>query len=773
MHRVSGVVVRGTLLAVLAAAAGTASGASDRAETQRCVQPQLTAAYAASVERVLARGNDVWGEALIRSRSGPTYAGAARRLNPLFLAAGPRGRLLTGTGAYYVPFGWPSQFGAQTVALHVADGSAILANRTQGPSLAVGVGEDGRERYGACRSRLATPALLEGYLPALETSYTDSRGVHYTQESFAAHVRETRSLVSFVRLSVDATSAPGVTRLRFSPSARGLALSEDATELVRGDDTFVFASTGAEFDGSSLSFEIQPGESASVYVGWLVEPQHSRLLRLDETSYQRARDGMVAFWSQRLDAGATYDVPEKVVMDAQRSVLTQNLALAWRYSVGDRYHTKLSTPEAIDAATVMGRYGFGDLNRAILDVSFWRRLGHSVNWKMGEQLLGTARYYSLFRDRAYVQSRTPKLARYVAHLRRQLLANRYSLLRRERYSADVYRQVYGLHAQAVAWEGLRAMAGVWSRTGYPALAARSRAVATRLGGGLRRALRRGSKRLHDGSLFIPVRLLDHERPYKRLTATRLGSYWNLVMPYALASGIVEPGSRRAHGVLRYLLRHGSRVLGLVRADAYTLYGNSRLRKSGTDQVYGLNVARFLADNDRADQLVLSLYGQLAAAMTAGTHVAGEAATVAPTRGEYHRKMFLPPNSGSNSAFLETLRLLLVHEREEGGVPVGLELAFATPRAWLAPGRQSQVTDAPTSFGRLSFTLTASADGVSATLDVPRSGALRTLKLRLRVPRGRRLRSVLVEGTAYRRFDSRTGTIDLTGRAGGISLEARY
>jgi len=389
---------------------------------------------------------------------------------------------------------------------------------------------------------------------------------------------------------------------------------------------------------------------------------------------------------------------------------------------------------------------------------------------MGEQLLGTARYYALFRDRAYVDARTPKLARYVAHLRRQLVGGRHSLLRRERYSADVYQKVYGLHAQAVAWEGLRAMASVWSRAGHPALAARARAVATKLGGGLRRAASRGSKRLHDGSLFIPIRLLDGERPYKRLTATRLGSYWNLVMPYALASGILEPRSAQARGALRYVLRHGSRFLGLVRADAYTLYGNSRFRKSGTDQVYGLNMARFLADNDRADQLVLSLYGQLAAGMTAGTHVAGEAATVAPTRGEYHRKMFLPPNSGSNSAFLETLRLLLVHEREEGGIPQGLELAFATPRAWLRPGRQITVTDAPTSFGRLSYTLTASDDRVSATIDAPPA---RTLKLRLRLPAGKRIGQVLVGGAPYRRFDPRTGTIDLSGRSGGISVEARY
>src|SRR5207249_11263945 len=97
--------------------------------------------------------------------------------------------------------------------------------------------------------------------------------------------------------------------------------------------------------------------------------------------------------------------------------------------------------------------------------------------------------------------------------------------------------------------------------------------------------------------------------------------------------------------------HGSRILGLVRAGAYSLYGKARFPVSGSDQVYGLNVARFLADNDRPDQLVLSLYGQLAAGMTAGTYVSGEGATIAPVRGEYYRKMLLPPNAGSNPTFL--------------------------------------------------------------------------------------------------------------------------
>src|SRR5207247_431164 len=97
-----------------------------------------------------------------------------------------------------------------------------------------------------------------------------------------------------------------------------------------------------------------------------------------------------------------------------------------------------------------------------------------------------------------------------------------------------------------------------------------------------------------------------ETPYDSVVESRAGSYWNLVEPYALASGLLT--KQQADGALRYLLAHGSRLLGLVRAGAYSLYGRAPFPVSGTDEVYGVNVARFLAAEDAADQLVLSLYG---------------------------------------------------------------------------------------------------------------------------------------------------------------------
>src|SRR5581483_9660102 len=108
------------------------------------------------------------------------------------------------------------------------------------------------------------------------------------------------------------------------------------------------------------------------------------------------------------------------------------------------------------------------------------------------------------------------------------------------------------------------------------------------------------RRLKDGSLFVPAVLLAKHKPFDAVTRSRLGSYWNLVMPYALASGFFAPRGRQAAEILRYMLGHGSRLLGLVRAGAYSLYGGKvRYPITGIDQVYGLAVARFLADNDQA------------------------------------------------------------------------------------------------------------------------------------------------------------------------------
>jgi hypothetical protein len=734
------------LLGAAIGAAAASEAGSPVAKRQTCPPMRPDAGYSGRVERALRAGKDLWGNALLADPSGPTYVSARRFLTPLFHARAPGKRPLTDSGVHYVAFSQPlGPQGGGSVALHVGDGSQIASDRAEGRRLTLFVGARGRERYGSCIRRLAPARLFGGYLPILETRYVDGQGARYAQQSFAARVPQTGPLVSFVRLAIDTRRATSpITRVRFVPS------------VVR----------------RSLSYAVPRGATRTVYVGWL-NTRPSRPLPFDEAAYDAARQSLVDYWDRRLAEGATYAVPEKHVNDAQRNLLIQNLGLTWRYSIGNPYE-QFSFPESADVAQVMAEYGFGAVARSILTTSLTKKPRPYPNWKRGEKLLGSALYYSLHRDRAYVDQVFPVLRRYVASLGRQLTARGRGLLRRERYSSDIPDSVHGLHSQAVAWQSLKAIARVWAETEHGSAAEAAGRTAARLEAGLRRAVRASQTRLPDGSLFIPVQLGDRVQPYEALTASRLGSYWNLVMPYALASGLFRPGSAQATGVLSYMLNHGSRLLGLVRAGAYALYRNPVFPTSGTDQVYGINVARFLADNNKPDQLVLSLYGHLAAGMSEGTFVSGEAASVAPLAGSYFRSMYLPPNGASNAAFLTTLRMMLVHERiDRDGDPVGLELAYATPRTWLEPGRRIVVSGAPTSFGPVSFALEAFESSVHARVTVPERGQPHRLKLRLRLPRGRHITSVTLDGRPFTRVDRATETLDLSGRRGTLELAVGF
>ena len=766
----------GSRLAVAGAlllAAGAGAAATRRATPGNCPVERLSPAYVKRIDKALAATTDVLGAALMRAPGGPSYAAAARDLTPLLLGGhlpGRRTSRLTDSGAYYLPFAEPpGPTGPGELALHVADGSEILSGSVNGPSLSVAVGAHGGERYGSCLARLATPSLADGYLPVLETQYADAGGARYRQESFAARVPQTASLVSFVR--VTAEPSPRARVVRFTPSVHGLRRDGDALDL--GGDTVLVAGAGGRWNGSSLAYAIPAGRAATVYVAWLDGAARAHGLAADPATYAAARASVVAYWRGQLAEGASFDVPETVVDDAERARTIQDLEATWRYSLGNPYQ-ELEYPESLDAASVLGEYGFANVERAELRTALAQAPSLYPDWEMGAKLLTAADAYDLDRDRAAIVVATPTLAGYVARLAAQQARNPRGLLEPERWTSDLPEIAEPLDSEAEVWQALRAMSAVWSRTGEPGTARRAAALATRLGPALRRAVAASEVRLPGGSLFVPLKLDDGERPTPAILQTRDGSYWNYELPYALASGLFPFGGPQADGALRYLLGHGSLLLGQLRINAYSLYPDPRYPISGTDDVYELNLARFLADEDRPDLLDLMLYGQLADGMTRGTFVSGEAASVAPVAGQYYREMYLPPNSVANAAFLETLRVLLVNEVEgASGAPRGLELAFATPRRWLAPGKTIRVVGAPTSFGSVSYVLRARRGSVTASLTLPGSPAPQDLWLRLRLPGDAPLRRVTVDGRGWRRFDASAETIDLTGLHGAVSLTAGF
>ena len=560
--------------------------------------PTVSRSYAQGIGKVVRSGTDVWGAQLLRD---PTYAATSKRLPPILFATQRNHKPLTTSRVYYLALSYPSgENSPQTFALHVADGSQIISRFAIGPSLTIDVGRTGHERYGSCLARATLATLDSGYLPIMETSYTDAGGVQYDEESFAGRIGGAKSIVSFVKLDVNAEQSKVGATVRL--------VATDPTRLVA--------------DASVV--QVPAGTGQTIYAAWVHDVPLLQPIRANAYTYDRARSAVVDYWNARLAQGMQIQVPDATVTNAEKAILVQQLTQGWRYSVGNDYE-ELSYAEAMDTAQVMAEYGYRTAAQEILRLGSLRLPDRFSSLRAGELLLGEALYYGDFHDRAFVDADAPAMAETLDTLAGRQLPT--GLLQPEPLSTDLGGAVNGLPAQVVAWEGLLAAGRMWAVTGHGDLAAKAAAIVQKLEPALRAVVRAHVVRLSDGSLFVPDTLDGHTKPYKLITFTRSGSYWNLVMPYVFASGFFPPGRSDTNGILKYLALHGARLLGVPRADAHVVFG--KVNGQGLGQVYGQEAARFLADNDQSDVLALSLYGQLGTAMTQGTFVSGEAISVLP------------------------------------------------------------------------------------------------------------------------------------------------
>ena len=260
---------------------------------------------------------------------------------------------------------------------------------------------------------------------------------------------QTGSLASFVRLDVDVPEGAAAEKVRFTPSGNG-------------DDMPIYFSDGGHFTGSTLEYDVDA--SRTILVARPIRPTAATQPTLDDRRYEQARRSVTAYWDGRLAGGATFAVPEPLVVDAERNLLIQNLLMTWRYSLGNAYEA-FEFPESLENATVLGEYGFGDVERAIVEESFRREPHLYPSWQAATRLLAAARYYQLFANRSFVATATPALQRNAALLERQLRGSPHGLLRPERYTADLPDVAYAFQTQAVAWQGLDAIAGRLGRDG--------------------------------------------------------------------------------------------------------------------------------------------------------------------------------------------------------------------------------------------------------------------------------------------------------------------
>jgi hypothetical protein len=152
-------------------------------------------------------------------------------------------------------------------------------------------------------------------------------------------------------------------------------------------------------------------------------------------------------------------------------------------------------------------------------------------------------------------------------------------------------------------------------------------------------------------------------------------------------------------------------------------------------------AYLLRDDPKA--AIRAFYSYMACAFS---HSALEPVEHRWTWGQY----FGPPST--DGAWFELYRNMLIHELDDGS----LLLLQATPRKWLADGQQIAVERAPTYFGDISMTVDshAASGSMTASIEMPKRLPMRRLIVRFRHPEAKPIRSVTVSGRNWTGFDVR-------------------
>jgi hypothetical protein len=723
-------------------------------------RPDPPAKALPTVKEMAAAREDVWGEAALRQPDGPSYEFFKDLLPPLRYVN-------TAFRHYPVVLCAPA---APVKARWVSNGSAVNARadkkpmwREVGSPVLFRVG-DKAEPFGDDLEHLDGPRYADGYLPIVQIAYTHDKTA-YEQEAFAP-TRGALAERGAVLVRFTARGAAGTVTARLEPDAP--AGAKDGAVRNAKDEALVLFGDGWRWDGEKkeLSVNLAPGKSAALAVLTqpLPEPPALTAKRYDEE-----RQACADCWKALLDRGMKLEVPEPVVNNAWRSLVIGNYLVAvgdrMHYSAGNAYD-HLYEAECGDAARSLMLYGFTKDGRKmvgpLLDFNRQATRFHVAGHKL--QLL--AHYYWLTRDAEYVRDKEAVWKPVVEFVRTSRKTDN-GLLPRDNYAGDINQQVYALSSNANCWRGLRDMAAVLDDLG-------ERERAKELAGearDFRKAILDAVARSEDRTTkppFIPNALLGDEKPYETLTATRMGSYYDLMAPYVLGSGVLGPGSERETWMIDYLREHGGVALGMIRS---TPHQGEFDNEPGVNVLYGQRYMLTLLRRDDRGHALAGFYGQLAQGMTRETFIGAEGTRF--QHGDRHgRSMYLPPNSASNAMFLTTLRYLLVQDWDgEDGKPETLRLLYGAPGRWLKDGATIKVERAPTQFGEVSLRVESrlSRGEVTAEVESPPRRPAKWL-LRPPLPSGWRVAAAAIGDEALK--VAKDGAVDLSGREGKFTVRFR-
>ena len=740
------------------------------------IEPYPTAP---TLQDALASGPDFYGEAAMRQPNGPSYE--------FFAPVIPPPRYVNADFHFYpIVLSAPR---AKTKARLISDGSGVnLRGGTRswndnGLPVTFRVGVD-QLRFGMVRDRLSEPELAGGYLPIVSIRYRhpspfQSEGeVPIDQKSFrrTPEIYELEAFAStepslaenavvFVKFSL-LQGASGHIAADFGSDAKlkftdGVVCDSEGHIVALSDKTWKRERNMlvANFDAGSsvvLAIPTKPLDSTAA-------------IKLSPETYAQHRAACTETWRGILGRGMNVETPEPLVNNAWRSVICQNFGLingdSMRYSTGNQYD-KIYEAEGSDAALAMMVWGYeNDMRRLMGPLFTFTRKGLEYQ-QAGFKLNDLCRYYWQTRDAATFNEFRPKWEK-EARLLDDNRTGAHGLYPREQYCGDIHTFVQSLNVCSTAWRAMRNLGAVLNETGNTSEGKHYTHVANEFRKTVLDAVDKSASR-EISPPFVPVALFTNEPIHNPICSTRIGSYWDIIIGYTIASGVFPSGSEEENWIPHYQEQHGGIFMGMLRsgADSFNFWtGEHRI-----NPLYGTRYALDTLRRDDTERALVSFYGMLAQGFTRNTFVCGEGCSIEPVDA-LGRIFYCPPNSAANAHFLSMLRYLLVQDLDvdDDGVPDTLRLLFATPKRWLEDGKTIKVERAPTAFGPVSLLVRSKLNSgeVIADVDLPQRQTPKHTLLRIRVPDGWRVTSA--EAGSERLSADANGTVDISSLKGKVPL----
>jgi hypothetical protein len=209
---------------------------------------------------------------------------------------------------------------------------------------------------------------------------------------------------------------------------------------------------------------------------------------------------------------------------------------------------------------------------------------------------------------------------------------------------------------------------------------------------------------------------------------------------AYFNGVCGPINLAYGGVVS---RDDPRMQHVIRWNIDRTYKGSPETSASANMFYSQDLACVLLEQGRVEDFLRMFYTILA------SNISHETLTTCEWRSNTQ------PHVHSISSLVRMFRTMLVQERDGS-----LFLLQGVPRRWLEPGRAIRITEAPTWYGPLSLEVSSGGPDGGARLRLqvpPRLGEV-PIRLRLRLPEGRRIGEVTVDGRPHRDVDGEWVTL---------------